>query len=68
MKPFIGIGCGGNANRFVSTKNCYYMCHPYYRIMTAKDVKGETDKHEDKTDGSTGEATTPTANTTTNRY
>ena len=25
------IGCGGNANRFVSIKNCYKLCHPYYR-------------------------------------
>lgn len=25
------LGCGGNANRFVSVKNCYKLCHPYYR-------------------------------------
>lgn len=25
------IGCGGNMNRFVSVKNCYKLCHPYYR-------------------------------------
>lgn len=24
-------GCGGNANRFISVKNCYKLCHPYYR-------------------------------------
>ena len=24
-------GCGGNMNRFVSVKNCYKLCHPYYR-------------------------------------
>jgi hypothetical protein len=24
-------GCGGNANRFVSIKNCYHICNPGYR-------------------------------------
>ncbi len=30
-KAFSYSGCGGNANRFVSVKNCYKLCHPYYR-------------------------------------
>ena len=25
------LGCGGNANRFVSIKNCYHICNPGYR-------------------------------------
>lgn len=28
-KPFSYTGCGGNANRFLSVKNCYRICHPY---------------------------------------
>ncbi|CAG2106500.1 unnamed protein product [Medioppia subpectinata] len=28
-KPFSYTGCGGNANRFQSIKNCYRICHPY---------------------------------------
>jgi hypothetical protein len=32
-KPFSYTGCGGNANRFQSIKNCYRICHPYrYKI------------------------------------
>ena len=30
-KPFSYSGCGGNTNRFLSIKNCYKLCHPYYR-------------------------------------
>lgn len=26
---FSYTGCGGNANRFLSVKNCYRICHPY---------------------------------------
>ena len=34
-KPFSYTGCGGNANRFQSIKNCYRICHPYrYSILT----------------------------------
>lgn len=28
-KPYSYTGCGGNANRFLSVKNCYRICHPY---------------------------------------
>lgn len=28
-KLFSFTGCGGNANRFLSVKNCYQICHPY---------------------------------------
>lgn len=28
-KPFSYTGCGGNANRFLSVKNCYRICHPF---------------------------------------
>ena len=28
---YCNTGCGGNMNRFVSVKNCYKLCHPYYR-------------------------------------
>lgn len=28
-KPFSYTGSGGNANRFLSIKNCYRICHPF---------------------------------------
>ncbi|KAI1278371.1 hypothetical protein HDE_14289 [Halotydeus destructor] len=34
-KAFSYSGCGGNMNRFVSVKNCYKLCHPYYRQRPA---------------------------------
>lgn len=35
-KPFSFTGCGGNANRFLSVKNCYRICHPYrYQVKPA---------------------------------
>lgn len=38
-KPFSYTGCGGNANRFFSVKNCYRICHPYRYKVKPKVVK-----------------------------
>ncbi|CAG2122930.1 unnamed protein product, partial [Medioppia subpectinata] len=39
-------GCGGNANRFVSIKNCYHICNPGLRTrrVTAGPVITTTEK------------------------
>lgn len=50
-------GCGGNANRFVSIKNCYKLCHPYYRQRFIRLGLGraEGDEGEGKSEGEGGE-------------
>lgn len=48
-------GCGGNMNRFVSVKNCYKLCHPYYRQRPADIVDGGTTTE--------GPSTTPASTT-----
>ncbi|RWS05931.1 papilin-like protein [Dinothrombium tinctorium] len=35
-KAFSYSGCGGNSNRFISVKNCYRLCHPYYQQQMLK--------------------------------
>ncbi len=40
--PFSWSGTGGNANRFISIKNCYEICHPSdpgFRQMTATGIR-----------------------------